>query len=173
VDVDITGAQELYLLIEDVDSYDPARVITRWANAELVGPSGAVKLELDTPKLPSTVVRDLRGKGFTRFRAQATVDEKSRQSDINPAVRFFVFTEKPDPDHLIRVQGNPPIEPPRKKWSSSELADRLYRHLLARAPNATERKTAEEMLGGARPSAAGVEDLLWALLMSPEFQYIH
>src|SRR4029079_11579115 len=31
VDVDITGANELWLLIEDVDSYDPARVIAEWS----------------------------------------------------------------------------------------------------------------------------------------------
>jgi hypothetical protein len=88
-------------------------------------------------------------------------------------VRFFVFTEKPDPDHLIRVQGTPPIEPPRKKWSSGELTDRLYRHLFARTPTEAERRTAMEVIGGAQPTDSGVEDLLWAMLMSPEFQYIH
>jgi hypothetical protein len=48
----------------------------------------------------------------------------------------------------------------------------LYTHLLARTPTSAERRIATQMLG-AKPSAAGVEDLLWALLMSPEFQYIH
>jgi hypothetical protein len=194
VDIDISSAQELWLLIEDVDSYDPARVIAGWANAEVTGPDGGVKLETLaarqsanaqelklarstasalTGKLPLTLVWDIREKGFTRFKAEAAVDERSRQSDINPAVRFFVFTERPDPDHLIRVQGDAPSEPPRKKWTADDLAERLYRHLLARAPTTAERRTAQEMLGGSRVSAAGVEDLLWALLMSPEFQYIH
>jgi hypothetical protein len=173
VDIDITGANELWLLIEDVDSYDPARVIAGWSDAELVGPQGVEKLELSSPKIPSSIVKDLRGKGFTRFRAQATIDEKSRQSDINPAVRFFVFTEKPDPDHLIRVQGTPPIEPPRRKWSAGELTERLYRHLFARTPTESERRTAMEVIGGAQLTDSGVEDLLWAMLMSPEFQYIH
>ena len=40
VDVDITGARELWLLMEDVDSYDPSKVIAGWAHAELIGPSG-------------------------------------------------------------------------------------------------------------------------------------
>jgi hypothetical protein len=131
------------------------------------------KLELSTPKIPSSIVKDIRGKGFTRFRAQATIDEKSRQSDISPAVRFFIFTEKPDPDHLIRVSGNPPVTPPSKRWSAAELTDRLYRHLFARTPTDAERRTAAEVLGGDQPTASGVEDLLWAMLMSPEFQYIH
>jgi hypothetical protein len=194
VDIDITGAQELWLLIEDVDSYDPARVVAGWANAELAGPGGSIKLETVpareaikvqelklsraavsalTGKIPSSMVWDIRGKGFTRFRAEAAVDERSRQSDINPAVRFFVFSEKPDPDHLIRVQGDRLSGPPKGQRNASGLAQRLYRHLLARNPTAQERKTAETILGGSSVSLSGVEDLLWALLMSPEFQYIH
>ena len=88
-------------------------------------------------------------------------------------MRFFVFTEKPNPDQLIRVEGKPIYQPPQKHWTSAELTERLYKHLLARTPTPDERSTAAQLLGGTSPSAAGVEDLLWALLMSPEFQYIH
>ena len=31
--------------MEDVDSYDPSKVVAGWAHAELVGPSGPVTLE--------------------------------------------------------------------------------------------------------------------------------
>lgn len=194
VDVDITGARELWLLIEDVDSYDPARVVAGWADAQLIGPGGPVPLsQLPAPSplklaelrlkegpvpavlggIPSSLMWNIEGKGFTRFKAQVAVDERSRASDIGPAVRFFVFAAKPDPDHLIRVQGQPPAPlPPQHAWTSAALADRLYTHLLARAPSPAERRVALQMLG-TKPSAAGVEDLLWALLMSPEFQYIH
>ena len=55
------------------------------------------------------MVWNIAGKGFTRFRAQAAIDERSRKSDIGPAVRFFVFTEKPNPDRLIRLEGEPAI----------------------------------------------------------------
>jgi hypothetical protein len=126
-----------------------------------------------TGKVPSRLVWNIAGKGFTRFRADAIIDENSRRSDIGPAVRFFVFTEKPNPDQLIRVQGEPPAASPRKNWTAPELAERLYVHLLARTPAQSERKTAEELLGRRNVSATGVEDLLWALLMSPDFQYIH
>jgi hypothetical protein len=194
VDVDITGARELWLLIEDVDSYDPLRVVAGWVDAQLVGPDGAVKLgslpaqgpakvreiklkngsfSAITGPVPSLMMWNIAGKGFTRFRAQAAVDEDSRKSDISPAVRFFVFTEKPDPDQLIRVQGEPPSALPAKGiQDSQELVERLYTHLLARKPTVGERKIAVEMVG-VKPAAPGVEDLLWALLMSPEFQYIH
>jgi hypothetical protein len=179
VDVDITGAKELWLLTEDVDSYDPARVVAGWTDAELSGPEGSVKLETLSPGI-ATVVRgvpsimswNISGKGFTRFQANALVDKQSRASDIGPAVRFFVFTQKPDPDQLIRRKGEAPYLPPKKSWTADELTDRLYKHLLVRAPSAAERKLAHEMLGP-KPGVAGVEDLLWALLVSPEFQYIH
>jgi len=194
VDVDITGARELWLLMEDVDSYDPSKVIAGWANAELVGPSGIVrlqKLQAQQPansieltlkeekatavsaKMSSPMMWNIADKGFTRFRAQAAIDERSRKSDVGPAVRFFVFTAKPNPEQLIRIEGSPAYQPPRKNWTSAELADRLYTHLLARKPTPQERSTVEQLLGGPKPSASGVEDLLWALLMSPEFQYIH
>lgn len=197
VDVDITGAKDLWLLIEDVDSYDPARVVAGWTGAELVGPEGSVKLDslpasaplnvrditvkaAPVPAIveavPSALSWDISGKGFTRLRAQAVVDEQSRKSDIGPAVRFFVFKEKPNHDQLMRVQGEPPYPSsrlaPSRKWTSDELADRLYRHMLARSPSGAEKKAALDVLGS-DPSSAGVEDLLWALLLSPEFQYIH
>lgn len=187
IDVDISGAKDLYLLIEDVDSYDPERVVAGWGSAEFVGAKGAVPLDKKTTpiqlakstvqaipaKTPSLLHWNIAGKGYTRFRAQAVIDERSRQqSDISPALRFFVFTEKPDADELIRIQGEPPSTVPHKTWTSDALADRLYTHLLSRRPTDAERDLAVQALGREKPSADGVEDLLWALMMSPEFQYI-
>jgi hypothetical protein len=194
VDVDITGAKELWLLIENVDSYDLSRVVAGWADAELAGPSGAVKLEsigaTESPvksqelqmkeasaqaivdKLPSKLGWNIAGKGFTRFRAKASVDERSRRSDISPAIRFFVFTEKPDPDQLIRIEGGPPLPAPSIASKPEELTERLYMQLFARRPSPGESKIARSLLGMSRVSSAGLEDLLWALVMSPEFQYI-
>jgi hypothetical protein len=174
VDIDITGAKELWLLMEDVDSYDPARVIGGWSDAELIGPSGTRKLDdAAVVKMSEPKMLNIAGNGFTRFRARASIDPRSKQSDIGPAVRFFVFTEKPNPDRLIRVEGSPLSQLPQKHWTSAELTERLYAHLLARKPTPAERATAVQLLGSETPEAAGLEDLLWALLMSPEFQYIH
>ena len=53
------------------------------------------------------------------------------------------------------------------------LADYLYLHLLARKPTQAEKRIALGMLGAQAPSRAGVEDLFWALLVSPEFQFVH
>ena len=107
------------------------------------------------------------------IRARAVIDERSKHSDISPAVRFFVFTGKPHPERPIRVEGEPLSMLPRTDWQSVELVDRLYQHLLSREPSAPEREIALAMLGESKPAQPGVEDLLWALLVSPEFQFIH
>jgi hypothetical protein len=186
VDVEIKGAKDLWLLLEDVDTYDPARVIAGWADAvwlvngkqqSVAQPTGEVQeKEGTTPviaaKLPSLLHFRVPA-GTTRFQARAVIDERSRHSDISPALRFFVFTEKPDPDRLIRVDGEAPSALPHTQWTSRALVERLYLHLLSRRPTGTEAKLAMEMAGVGQPKQAGVEDLLWALLVSPEFQFIH
>ena len=56
--------------------------------------------------------------------------------------------------------------------SPSALVDRLYRNALGRPPRPTERSLATDLLG--QPARqAGVEDLLWAMVMLPEFQLIY
>lgn len=44
VDIAVSAADQLWLVTEDVDSYDRARVVAGWANAELVSPSGVTSL---------------------------------------------------------------------------------------------------------------------------------
>ena len=63
------------------------------------------------------------------------------------------------------------------RWSAQgltpgALVDRLYEQALCRKPNATERQTALQMVG-TPVRKEGVEDLLWALAMLPEFQLVY
>lgn len=51
------------------------------------------------------------------------------------------------------------------------MADLLFTRALGRVPTAAERRLCREMLGS-RPTAETVEDLLWSLVMLPEFQLI-
>ena len=52
------------------------------------------------------------------------------------------------------------------------LVDRLYRNALGRTPQQSEKSLATDLLGRPlRPD--GVEDLLWAMVMLPEFQLIY
>jgi len=195
-DIDISDARQLWLLTEDAGSYDRTLVVAGWADARLSGPSaeqplaelvkGAVAKPLNiagqphsqsvvTP-LPSGNVVDLAGKGFTRFRGSVGVDESSLRSDINPRVRFFVFTEKPDLRRLVKVSGGEPVTFESPRLNADALIDDLYLRLLSRKPNAREQAIGRDFLTGSKRgrkiSSDGVEDLLWALCLTPEFQFI-
>lgn len=52
-----------------------------------------------------------------------------------------------------------------------ELAVRLYRHALQREPSGEELRLAVELLGDPI-TREGLEDFLWSLTMTPEFQYL-
>jgi hypothetical protein len=55
---------------------------------------------------------------------------------------------------------------------SDQLIDALYQTSLGRNPTGAERSLAEEIVG--QPvQKGGVEDLLWAMVMLPEFQLIY
>ena len=59
-----------------------------------------------------------------------------------------------------------------KQWPSSDaLTQWLYQFALARVPTTAELALAREVLGE-KPTAVGVQDLLWAVLMLPEFQLV-
>jgi hypothetical protein len=55
--------------------------------------------------------------------------------------------------------------------SNAELVDWIYSFALARQPNAQEKSAALELLGSTTNRVA-TEDLLWAVLMLPEFQLV-
>lgn len=209
VDIDIAGRSKLWLVLRDVDSYDPLRVKAGWANAVLIDAKGkkkplakllkknetAFKFRDDKTQskavlaaLPSIVPVDLGRNKFTRLQAQAGADESCLASDINPRIRFFVFGEQPDERRLIPVKGAPPVEPLPVETSADRMIARLYEHALSRPPSGEEAAIARDLLAGgdstpranvaakAAPpgniAAAGLEDLLWAIALSPEFQYI-
>ena len=56
-----------------------------------------------------------------------------------------------------------------KKWPDSKaLTTHLYRHALSRDPSPNELAATQELLGP-KPTEQGVQDLLWAICMMPEF----
>jgi hypothetical protein len=188
--VDLTGAKQLWLLIDDVGCYDPLRTVVGWANLEAVGPKGPVKIaELTTlakvtrgpvafgtakhedaivAPVDALVMFPIEGLGLTSLTGAVGVDEKSQSSDINPNVRFFVFIEKPDRDRLLRVSGEPPAPLPTVVKDRKALVERLFWSALSRSPNSKEQAVAAEFLG----TQGGLEDLIWSLAMHPEFQYV-
>jgi hypothetical protein len=199
VDIDISGVNELRLLVRDAGSYSPERVIPLWSSAVLSGPGGDVSLNTLEPKsgqtqrasvksggavvvdallpsLPSELVYDLAGKGFTRFHAQVGLDDQCLQSDINPAVRFFVFSVKPDLERLVQVAPETPVGSPLEApLTKDALISAVFETMLGRRPSAQERMLAMATVSGegTRMSAPGLADLLWAIAMQPEFQLIY
>jgi hypothetical protein len=56
-------------------------------------------------------------------------------------------------------------------WGPDEIIRWLYDAALSRQPAAEEARTAREVLG-TKPTPEAISDLLWAVLMLPEFQFV-
>jgi len=177
-DVGLKGVKKLWLIVENVDSYNPKRVTPMWKDAVFVKGKETVPLkelldgvDPENLQLPAKLTVDLTGRKFDRFQATATVSKHSMESDIGPAIRFFVFDREPDPTQMVKVVEETPVARLRERFGPDSLVTRLYRHALQRDPAEAERKVAASILGE-KLEVDAVEDLLWMLLESPEFQYI-
>jgi hypothetical protein len=176
VDVPLRGAKKLWLIVENIDSYDPARVIPQWKDAVLLKGTERVPLATltggtDPEKLALPSQLSIAADGFDRFQAVAQVAKESAASDVGPAIRFFLFDQEPDLQRLVRVEGDSPSPPPPPRMSTTALIGRVYQHALSREPSPRERGAAEEVFGG-KLTADAAEDFLWMIFLSPEFQYI-
>ena len=186
LDIDITGAKQLWLFVDDAGCYDPGRTVAGWLDLTVNGKTRVadlttlskpatgtlttdkVKHEAIVAPVGSLIMYPIEGLGFTRLTGAVGIDDGARTSDINPNVRFFVFTEKPDLDRLLRVSGNPPAALPKASRDPKVLIDQLFWQALSRQPNPREVTVAMKLLA----AQGGLEDLLWSLFMHPEFQYV-
>jgi len=130
-------------------------------------------------KNPSVLVYDIAGRGFTRFRGIMGLENRPLDigATLNPQLRFYVFDTAPNLDRLIPPFPGAPLPPPPVLTTADALVDRVFWHALGRAPTAGERRVAQAALADparpGRPSATGLADLLWALVLKPEFQLIY
>ncbi len=159
-DLDISGAEKLWLVVSDEGSYSPEKVLAVWRNAVLSTPDKTKPIELRV-KTPSVEVIDV--KGFTRLRGKVAIENQEITSDLNPKIRFLIFKTKPNMERLTPVAPETPLPPGPVLKSREELVDRVFWYALGRAPTAAERTAA---------MSAEPADLLWAILMKPEFQLI-
>jgi mono/diheme cytochrome c family protein len=192
-DLDISNSDKLYLIVQDSLSTAPDKAAPIWAKPELVGPDGATPLSALTPldrsplrdepsaeqlpvKLNSVVVYDIAGKGFTHFRAAPGHEPSKLGQGETVLARFFVFDRQPAMDRLVPPNAETPLPPPPVLKTAAEAVDRVYWHALGRAPSPAERQIAEAALRDpnhpGKPSPDGLADLLWSVLMTPEFQLI-
>jgi hypothetical protein len=181
-DIDISRASTLWLLVADEGSNAPERVRPVWQDAELVGAAGIVPLSSLAPREADGVRRrvyDVAGKGFTRLRGRIAIENAASEigSTLNPQLRFYVFDAPPNMDRLMPPSAAMPLPAPPVLRTSDEAIEWVFRAALGRAPNPDERRLAGNALrrspADPRPSAEGLADLLWAITMTPEFQFVH
>lgn len=202
-DIDVSRSSALWLVVHDYGSNAPDVVQPIWAQAELVDAAGkGLPLASMTPtegagmrgglepasaggaprgvrvKNPSVLAYDIAGRGFTRFRGALALENPVSEigSTLNPQLRFFVFDTAPNMDRLVPPAPESPLPRPPVVTTVTALIDRIFRHAVARLPSPDERRIAEEALRnprGTRPSAQGLADLLWAITMKPEFQFVY
>jgi hypothetical protein len=126
---------------------------------------------------PSRLVYEIAGLGYTRLQGTVGIENTDVGATLQPQIRFFIFDAEPDMDRLVPVAAATPLSTPAPPATVSAVVDRIFWYALSRAPLAQERALAEEALRDpARPgraSAHGVADLLWAVLMKPEFQLVY
>jgi len=173
-DLDVSKSDRLYLIVEDARSTAADKARPLWMGAQFESAAGVTRLGDVPVKFPSVMEYDLAGKGITRFRATPGFEAVPLIQGESVVGRFFVFDQKPSMDRLVPARPETPVAPLPSVKSVSEALDRVYWYALGRAPSADERRIAGDALRDAagKPSADGLADLLWAVMITPEFQLI-
>ncbi len=102
-----------------------------------------------------------------------------------PASRNEISTARPDdaavvqslelvngPELHAMIYANPLFTEVSGKQDPRRLVERLYRAALSRPATVAEKNVGRAYLQTADSPAEGMKDILWALVCSPEFQYI-
>jgi hypothetical protein len=129
-------------------------------------------------KAPSRLIYDISGRGFTRFRGTVGLENVAALAQgENLLGRFLIFDTEPDMDRLVPPTPGTPLPAGPRLTTIAQVVDRVFWYALGRAPSLEERAIAESALRDpARPGRGSPEalaDLLWAVLMKPEFQLIY
>ncbi len=102
-----------------------------------------------------------------------------------PAARNEVSTARPDDVAVVQslellngkelhemIYGNALFADATGKQDARRLVDRLYRAVLSRPASVNEKNTGRAFLQSAESQDEALQDMVWALVCSPEFQYI-
>jgi hypothetical protein len=101
-----------------------------------------------------------------------------------PASRNEIITQRPDDvavlqslellnGELLQELVSETAGHEEGRQDERRAVDRLYRAVLTRPPTTAEKNAGREFLQSAASPAEGMSDLLWVLVCSPEFQYLH
>lgn len=193
-DVDVTSASKVWLMVEDTGSYSPEKLEVVLSGVELVGSKGStplasLKAEDDSGlrgspepgavrvKTPSRLVYDISGRQFTRLQGKFGLENREITSDLNPRIRFFIFTVEPNMERLTPVSPATPLPSGPVLKTANDVIDRVFGYALGRPATEKERSAATQALTDpsrpGKPSPEGLADLLWAVMTKPEFQLIY
>lgn len=172
MEIQVKGLKQVYLLTEDAGTYDRDKAEVGWKEITLVGPAGTKLLEAASIRTPigSRRVYEVEP-GYETMRAKVWISDASKASDINTSVRFFAFGSEPDRKRLVKVAGESPWGPPPRLSEVDQTIEYLWRALLSRKPEAAEREAARKLFPNGKLQREATEDLLWSLLLHPEFQF--
>ena len=128
-------------------------------------------------RMPSRLEYDIAGRGFTRLRGAAGLEHQDALSQGETLLgRFLIFDREPDMDRLVPPAPGTPMPLPPRLAEQRQVVDWVFWYGLGRAASDEERVIAERALRdparSGHVSAEGLADLLWSIVMKPEFQFI-
>ena len=92
------------------------------------------------------------------------------RSDALAVVQSLELLNGPELEELI--SHHPLLKKPPARSDPRRLVDQLYQSVLSRHATNDEKRIGKDFLADAESLVDGLHDMLWALVCSPEFQYI-
>jgi hypothetical protein len=92
------------------------------------------------------------------------------RSDESAVVQALELLNGPEVQDLI--ESSVLVAQPAGKPDPRGLVDRLYRSVLSRPATLEEKRLGQALLGASPALSDGLKDIAWALVVSPEFQFI-
>jgi len=144
----------------------PWKIAGRVETLDVVAQTDAVGLWGDRPVVAALQPRDTLQAALGRPNREQVVTRRESKATLLQALELTNGTTL---DGLLRDGGR---NRAAAASNAEQLVGDLYRQALGRQPTVQERRLAVE-LAGDPPTAEGVADVLWAILMLPEFQLIY
>ncbi|HTU25647.1 MAG TPA: DUF1549 and DUF1553 domain-containing protein [Pirellulales bacterium] len=92
------------------------------------------------------------------------------RSDESAVVQALELLNGPELQALIADSAL--VAQPTGKTDAKQLVDRVYRSLLSRPATVEEKRLGQALLAASTSTSEGLKDMCWALVVSPEFQFI-
>jgi mono/diheme cytochrome c family protein len=152
---------------------------SEWARAQVLGPPDMEPWQLGTPFASKVSGRSVYGKVRASLvaadpmtRALGRPNREQVTSSRPYTATTLQMLELTNGETLARILESGAENIIAQAQSGEAVVNLLFQRGLGRAPTGRETELALELVG-AEPKPDGVEDLLWAVAMLPEFQLIH